>query len=297
MLSDVQAAIEAEAELDGMNPGAMTPEDSPEQSQVESDQEDVVSEEVLPAEVEVEEAEVVELPEDHDPNATLVEGEEGEESEEKVPQHRADAKNLAEKWDMLSDTEQVDKIERLRKSGRKQTIDALASELGTTTQNLLNPEDALVEKETEVEALKAKLSELEGVMGYAAKQAELDRFDTQMSKWASHNKLNEDEKTSLLAKDGELRQTFEKVQFHPETGEKLSISGRLRVALNQTSSIQDMLVSKKAKTTAEEMNEGLKAALPGTVPALSAPSAKREEDMTAEEWLQASDRAMGVKQW
>ena len=185
----------------------------------------------------------------------------------------------------------------MRKSGRKQTIDALAAELGTTAKNLINPDDALVEKESEVEQLKSKIAKLEGVMGYAAKQAELDRYTTQMSKWAKHNKLSEVEAKELLKPDGELRKTFNELKFDPKTGDKLTLNGRLRIALNQTESVQDMLVNHRAKKTAEEINEGFKAALPGAAPASSAPHAKREEDMTAEEWLQASDVALGVRQW
>jgi len=297
MQSDVQIAMEAEAALNEMNPGAMTPDESPELSQVESDQEGVAPEEVDTTIPKEEVEEVVEiLPEEHDPNAVLVDDGDEEEVEE-VPQHRTDAKNLAEKWDMLSDEEQAEKIERLRKSGRKQTIDALAAELGTTAKNLINPDDALVEKESEVEQLKSKLAELEGVMGYAAKQAELDRYTTQMSKWAKHNKLSEVEAKELLKPDGELRKTFNELKFDPKTGDKLTLNGRLRIALNQTESVQDMLVNHRAKKTAEEINEGFKAALPGAAPASSAPHAKREEDMTAEEWLQASDVALGVRQW
>lgn len=280
--------MQAEAELNEMNPGVATPDDSPETSQVESDQEGVVSEEV--------EAEVVEaLPEDHDPNAVLADEE--EEKEEEVPQHRTDAKNIAERWDLMSEKEQKDKLEKLRMSGRKQTLDALASELGTTTANLLNPEDALVEKENEVETLKAKLSELEGVMGYAAKQAELDRYSTQMQKWATHNKLSEEDAKELLKPDGELRKTFDKLKFDPETGDKLSLNGRLRIALNQTESVQEMLITRKAKKQAEEINEGLKAALPGASPAGSPAPQKSEDDMSPEEWLNYSNKAMGGHQW
>ncbi len=297
MLSDIQNAVQAEAELNEMNPGAIVaPDESPEAPQVESDQEGQESEEVTATEEKAEEQ--VELPEDHDPDAVLAdEAEEEEAVEKKVPQSRADAKNLAEKWDLMTDEEQAQKIERLRKSGRKTTIDALANELGTSTHALLNPDEAEAEKEDEVEALKAKLKELEGVMGYASQQAELDRFSTQVTKWAAHNKLSEDETKRLLSQDGELRKTFNKAQFNPENGEKLTLNGRLRFALNQTDSVQEMLVNKKAKKTAEELNEGMRAALPGTGAPANAAVSKPESEMTDEEWLQNSHQSMGGHVW
>jgi len=295
MLSDVQNAMQAEAELNEMNPGVEAPVESPETveqvSQVESDQEGVESETVDTTE----KNEEVELPEDHDPNAVLVD--EAKEEEDKVPQHRTDAKNLAEKWDMLSDDEQSEKIERLRKSGRKQTINALAAELGTTTKNLLNPDDTIAEKENEVEALKSKLAELEGVMSYATKQAEQDRFVTQMQKWTQHNKLGAEATKELLKTDGDLRKTFDELKFDPKTGEKLTLNGRLRIALNQTESVQEMLVNRKAKATAEGIAEGYKAALPGAAPTASSVPQKREEEMSAEEWLSYSNASMGGRSW
>jgi len=294
MLSDVQIAEQAEAELNGMNPGEISPDESPETPQVESDHQ-VIEPDVEPTKPQDEE--VVELPEDHDPDATLAD--EPKEEKEEVPQFRTDAKNLAEGWDLLSEDEQSDKIERLKKSGRKSTITALATELGTTAKLLINPDDALVAKESEVDTLKAKLSELEGVMSYASRQAELDRYSTTLSKWADHNKLTDTETKELLSPDGELRKTFDKAQFNPETGEKLSLNGRLRLALNQTEAVQEMLVNKKAKKTAEEIGEGYKAAMPGTGAPGTTPSvsAKQESEMSPEEWLQYTDRQLGVRQW
>lgn len=279
-MSDPEMAAKARALLDGQE-DAEGPVTDPSEPPVESDhQEDGDTEEISVEEVE-------KLPEDHNPDATLEE----EPQEKKQPQFRVDAKNLAEKWDTMSEGEQIEKLERLKKSGRTSTLNALAEELGTTPDKLSKAYDP---KEDEIAALKEKLQELESVIPVAQKQAELDRYITEVQKWAEHNKFTPEETKAVVGLDSEVRKAFESAKYDPETGEKLSFKGRLKLALNKSETVRETIAAKKAGERFAGLQEGLRAKIPGK--GTTAPE-KSWEGLSGLALLEAQDKATGMRKW
>lgn len=299
MLSDIDVAEQAEALLNEMNPGAVASDDSPETPHEESDHQEVETEvEAKPAEEAKEEESAAEvLPEGHDPDATLAEDEGGKEEEEIVPQYRKDAINIAENWDTLTEEEQQQKLANLQKSGRTSTVKALAEQLGTTPKLLTNPNQAQEEKDSRIAELEKKIEEMSDVVGYASKQAANDRVVSEINKWAEHNKFSKEETDILLASDGELLTTFNSLKFNPETGEQLSHKARLRLAFKQADTVQDILASKRAKEKVAGINEGLKAAMPGAGGATNTGTSKDINTLSGEDFLAASDAALGSRTW
>ena len=233
------------------------------------------------------------LPEDHNPDATLEEEEPSPEPE-KIPQSRTDGVKLAEKWDTLSEDEQATKLMNLKKSGRISTLESLASELGTSVDSLFNPftkEDEL----SELEILRRKVAEHDNALGYATKQSEMDRYHTELGQWASHNKLTEAESKSLTDINGELFKTFDSLKFDPQTGQPLTFKGRLKLALNGTESVQELVAAKKAGKKFDGMKEGLKASLPGGGDSVTTKT--NWEDLEGEELIAAQDALAGKASW
>lgn len=312
MLSDIAIAEAAEAELNAPFPAGDEPageepstphEESDQMESDESSEEEAQPEEEPTEEEEVKEEEEEEepeeetkeepvLPEDHDPDATLSE----EQEPEKEPQHRVDARNLAEKWDFLTDEEQELKVQRLQKSGRLSTLQALAKELGTTVDHLLPERKREAAKGDEIAELKKKLTEMESAVGYAKKQAENDRFVAEITKWADHNKFDEEETKDLLKIDGELRNNFRSLRYDPVTGEELSYNMRLRLALKQSDSVQEALTKKMVTKELKARKEGLKAALPNSGTS-NATSASRKKNLSPEEELRMMDEQFGARVW
>ena len=285
-------ATEAEAFLNA--PATASTEDAatePEEVPTESDhQDEPVVEPVAAPEGDADPV-AEKLPEDHNPDATLEESTPVQ--EEKQPQFRVDAKNLAEKWDSLSESEQSVKLERLKKSGRTSTLGALAEELGTSPEKLSK---AYNPQEDEIAALREQLEELKSVIPTAQRQAEMDRYQVEVAKWAEHNKFSKEETESVVGLDSDVRKKFEALKFDPESGEKLTLKGRLRLALSQSETAQEAVAAKKAGIALKGIQAGLDAKMPGTGDTAQ-PSSTSWEHLEGEDLLEAQDRAAGVRKW
>lgn len=307
-MSDTKTAEEANAFLNAPAPAPDAELEPSETPPTESDHQETPVVEEEPEEVTVDEPteevveestdvpeEVEKLPEEHNPDATLEESPDEPDEPAKTPQFRVDAKNLAEKWDNLDEEAQKDKLKKLKKSGRTATLNALAEELGTSPNKLVRvysePDN------DEIAALKAEVEALKTVLPNAHKQAEVNRFQAEMQKWANHNKLSDEEAKAIVGVDSEMHKRFENLKFNPETGEKLGFNGRLKLALNQSEEVQDLIAAKKAGVKYEGIKQGLKAKLPGSGNATHAPKTVNFDGLSGEDLLRAQDEAAGRRVW
>lgn len=303
-MSDIETAADANAFLDAPASAIEIAEPEPQETPpTESDHQEtpVVEEEpeevttVEPVEADDTAVEVEKLPEEHNPDATLEESPDELDEPTKTPQFRVDAKNLAEKWDTLDEETQKDKLEKLKKSGRTATLNALAEELGTSPSKLVrvyNEPD-----NDEIAALKAEVEELKTVLPNAHRQAEVNRFQAEMQKWANHNKLSEEEAKEIVGINSEMHKRFENLKFNPETGEKLGFNGRLKLALSQSEEVQDLIAAKKAGVKYEGIKQGLKAKMPGSGTPIHTTKTVNLDELDGEAFLNAQDEAAGVRKW
>lgn len=302
-MSDTETAANAEAFLNAPVPASDDAELEPSETPpTESDHQETPVVEEEPEEVitaepveEDEPTEVEKLPEEHNPDATLDESPDELDEPTKTPQFRVDAKNLAEKWDALSEEDQKDKLEKLKKSGRTATLNALAEELGTSTSKLVSVYNE--PDNDEIAKLKAEVEELKTALPNAHKQAEVNRFHAEMQKWANHNKLSDEEAKLIVGVDSEMHKRFENLKFNPETGDKLGFNGRLKLALSQSEEVQDLIAAKKAGIKYEGIKQGLKAKMPGSGTAIHTTKSVNFEGLDGEDFLNAQDEAAGVRKW
>ncbi len=221
------------------------------------------------------EEKVSEFDENHDPDATLKEDSDednksSESSPPESPQYQKDAENLAKKWDSLDDSEQAKRIANLYHT-RPRVLEAFARELGTTIDTLLDQYGTEKTEKTEppfdIQSLKDELreelrAEMQEEFRPALQQAERERLTSEISKWGQHNKLSQDQIDQLNHPESDLRKSVEKIKFHPETGEKLSVLGRMRLAISNSESLQNMLIErgaiKRAKGIIKAINTQVK---------------------------------------
>jgi len=249
--------------------------------------------------------------ETHDVNATLNEDDPKQDPKDpksdiakEAPRFVRDAQNLAEKWDTLSDSAKLEKVTNLAKN-RPHTFKALAKELGTSPELLLTeheldstdysaPEDLPEVDDPNKIYEKAKADaraelEAEQKANGETGQAERNRFVTEVSNFAKHNKLDAETAKAISDLNGDLFKSFEKVQFDPSTGESLSIKGRLKIALGGNEAVQSALIKAGALNTSKRVLAGVHAALPKSgSPSKSAPT-------TADEVANSDDQSFGQK--
>jgi hypothetical protein len=219
------------------------------------------------------------FPKDHDPNATLTDGDGTQPPADPpadpptgptvIPQVTKDADNIAAKWEGFSDTEKDQKVATLY-NNRRPVLTALAAKLGTTV-------DALVAEHAEVapeaqhnfdkdqivaDAKAQATEEIRQELAPALKQADNAWAKVEISKWGEHNKFSQEEIAVLNDPNSEVRQNFDKFVHNPENGEKLTRTARLRLALASSPSLQQALVDRKVITGAHALVKTVGAKLP-----------------------------------
>jgi hypothetical protein len=219
------------------------------------------------------------FPKDHDPNATLTDGDGTQPPADPpadpppgptvIPQVTKDADNIAAKWESLSDTEKDQKVATLY-NNRRPVLTALATKLGTTV-------DALVAEHAEVapaaqqqfdtdqivaDAKAQATEEIRKELAPALQQADTAWAKAEISKWGEHNKFSQEEIDVLNDPNSEIRQNFDKFVHNPENGEKLTRPARLRLALASSPSLQQALVDRKIITGAHALVKTVGAKLP-----------------------------------
>jgi len=221
----------------------------------------------------------------HDVDATLNEDVPPEtpkvevKADQNLPRFEKDAKNLAEKWERMPAETQMKKVENLAKS-RPHTLKALAAELGTTPELLLDQHEldstdfAGAEELPEIDVDKiSKDAEDKAYARFQAEQAkntdvlesERNRFVTEVSKYAKHNKLDAKTTEAITSIDGDLLKTFESIKFDPVSGEKLSMKARLKLSIKGNDSINEALISAGVLNRSKKVLAGVNAGLPAHV--------------------------------
>ena len=221
---------------------------------------------------------------EHDINATLKEEDPAEDPKDpkqdiadNAPQFVKDAKNLAGKWDDMTDGERLDKVKALAKN-RPHTFNALAKELGTSSELLLSkheldstdlspidgngkefdPEALLKEAEDRAYArMKA-----ENANSPERGEAERNRFMSETANFAKHNKLDAETTKAITSLDGDLYKKFASLKYDPETGQELSVKGRLRLALNGSDTVKDAMIKSGVISRSKRVVAGVHNALP-----------------------------------
>lgn len=197
--------------------------------------------------------------------------------DDKSPRFVKDAKNLAAKWEDLSDEKKLEKVTKLAKN-RPHTFKALATELGTSPELLLEqheldstdlsdagdlPPEIDVEKirkEAEASALEKFRAEQAGNTDKA--ESERNRFVTEVSDFAKHNKFDDETTKKITDFNGDLFKKFNGIKYDPETGKELSMKGRLKLALSGDDSIKEALVKSGVMHQSKRVIAGVQQALP-----------------------------------
>lgn len=229
-----------------------------------------------------------ETEDEHNPDLTL--------EEDQPSQSVQDGINLGKRWENFSDEEKSEKISNLSKGNRKETLDALAKELGESTEDLISQFGTSEDSEVyDRDAVKEELlEELREEMGLDATRIERNRFVLEVEKWGEHNNLSKEQIQELSKIDGNVAQAFEYLKYDPESGRELSFKGRLKMALKHDSA-QKMVTDALVKSRSEKIANGAAAKLPGTG---GKESSKPDlMDMDDADFLEESDRLSGERTW
>ena len=152
--------------------------------------------------------------------------------ETETPQADVDAQNLFKKFATMTDTQKADKLKALE--SRPQTLEALNELLGT---------DAYQEEVTEEQ----DVDESDSIY------LERMRFQSAIEDFSLRNKLSDEVVKELKNPVGAISKAFRNLKFDPSTGEALSYTQKLKMALSQSEVVQNALNDSKANTKVKGM--------------------------------------------